>query len=120
MSEPVWVCFVCGKPVSDDIVHQCHRDGCKQDCCDCDYPCHPGCCPDDNQIDKREVKMSTKLDVTEWVERLPLNELRRMYLFTLGLLSTHKQFSDKTPTEVYTYLRSAFLEMEAREGKENE
>jgi hypothetical protein len=53
MSDPRWTCFVCGKPVSDGTVHFCHREGCDKNGCDCDFPCHPGCCPECNQIDKR-------------------------------------------------------------------
>lgn len=49
-----WMCFVCDTPVSDATVHFCHREGCERVECDCDYPCHPGCCPECNPIDKEK------------------------------------------------------------------
>ena len=53
MSEPTWECFVCGNPVSNADAHFCHRPGCKRVDCDCDYPCHPKCCPECQEEDKR-------------------------------------------------------------------
>lgn len=62
--------------------------------------------------------MNTKLNVVESVELLSLAELQRMYLFTLGLLSTHEQFSSQTPEQIYTYLRAAFVETIDKESKQ--
>ena len=56
MSDPRWICFVCGKPVSDETAHFCHAENCgfkETGSCECDFPCHPRCCPDCNPIDKR-------------------------------------------------------------------
>ena len=62
MSEPVWECFVCGKPVSDETAHFCHAENCgfkETGSCECDFPCHPKCCPDCNPIDKEKSQCLT-------------------------------------------------------------